>query len=441
MKRSVTLVLAGAALAFIPLAGCGPTGETPAGPDIVEFEVAGIPVIHKPIEANDVIAVRLVLEGGSANLTSETQGIESLMGMLLTRGTESYSKEEFANRAQATGTQIGGQALHDYSVATLQAVGDHWDAAWELFTEAVLRPTFPEEEFELARAQMLEGLRARTDNPDAYLQLLANNLYYAGHPYEMDPQGTIESVSTLTRDDVARHHAERLSKENLVMVVVGNVDRADLEAKIAASFGELPETGGTAGTIPPVTPGPEELEIVERDIPTNYIRGQHRAPSLGDPDYPAMQAALAALQWRLFEEVRTKRNLSYAVQAGISQRKENFGLLYVTAVEPDTTIKVMFHEVDRIRDELMTTTELGEFINPYLTGYWMGQETNMGQANMLATYEVVGGGWENAVDFQGRLRAVTPEDVQRVANDYIGGYRFAVIGDPEKIDTELITAN
>ena len=64
----------------------------------------------------------------------------------------------------------------------------------------------------------------------------------------------------------------------------------------------------------------------------------------------------------------------------------------------------------------------------------------MGQATMLATYEVVGGGWENSLDFQGKLRSVTPEDVQRVASEYIGGYRFAVIGDEDKIDTELITA-
>jgi zinc protease len=441
MKHSRKLALAGSVFVAFSLASCAPSEEPEAGAEIAQFEAAGITVIHKPIEANDVVAVRAVLKGGSANLTPETQGIEALMGMLLTRGTENYTKEEFAARAQATGTQIGGQALHDYSVATLQAVRDHWDAAWDLFAEAVLHPTFPEDEFGLAQGQMLEGLRARVDSPDAYLQLLANNLFYAGHPYELDPQGTVENVASLTRDDVAGWHANRVTKENLAIVVVGNVDRADLEAKVAGSFGGLPETGGTAGTIPPVTPGAEELKIVDRDIPTNYIRGQYRAPSPADPDYPAMQAAMTALRWRLWEEVRTKRNLSYAVQAGMSQRKANSGLLYVTAVEPDTTIKVMFHEVERMKSEAMTPEQLGEFINPYLTGYWMGQETNMGQANMLATYEIAGGGWENALDFEGRIRSVTPEDVRRVANEYIHGYRFAVIGDEEKIDTELITAN
>jgi zinc protease len=441
MRRSKNFLLAGTALVACSMAGCTPAEEPTGDAGVVEFEVAGIPVIYKPIEANDVIAIRAVLRGGSANLTPETQGIESFIGMLLTRGTENYAKDEFAARAQATGTQIGGQALHDYSVATLQAVRDHWDVSWGLFTEAILRPTFPEEEVELARGQILDGLRQRVDDPDDYLEVLANNLFYAGHPYELDPRGTVESIEALTRDDLVGWHSERLTKENLVFVVVGNVDRADLESKIADAFGSLPATGGTAQTAPPSAPGAEELEIVDREIPTNYIRGQFPAPSLDDPDYPAMQAAITTLSRRLWEEVRTKRSLSYAVGAGMSQREANYGLLYVTAVDPDTTIKVMFHEVDRLQNETMTPEAVGEFINPYLTGYWMGQETNMGQASMLATYEVVGGGWENSLDFQGKLRSVTPEDVRRVANNYVGGYRFGVIGDPEEIDTEVITAN
>ncbi len=440
MRHSNRLWLAGAALVAVSLSGCAPAEGPAAGAGIVEFDAAGISVIYKPVEANDVIAVQALLKGGSANLTPETQGVEAFMGMLLTRGSENYTKDEFAARAQATGTLIAGQALHDYSVATLQAVRDHWNVAWELFTEAVLHPTFPDEEVELARGQILEGLRIRVDNPDAYLETLANNLFYAGHPYELDPQGTVESIEALARDDLVRWHADRLTKENLLLVVVGNVDRADLESKIANAFGSLPATGGSARTAPLAVPGAQELKIIAREIPTNYIRGQFRAPSLDDPDYPAMQAAITTLSWRLMEEVRTKRSLSYAVGSGMSQRKSNYGLLYVTAVEPDTTIKVMFNEVDRLQDETMTPELLGEFINPYLTRYWMGQETNMGQATMLATYEVVGGGWENSLDFQGKLRSVTPEDVQRVASEYIGGYRFAVIGDEEKIDTELITA-
>ncbi len=441
MTRASIKLMTGATVAALLSAGC--TADRGAGgtAGVQTFQVAGIPVIFKQVTANDVIAVRMYLKGGSANLAPETQGIESFIGVLMTRGSEKYDKDEFATRAQATGTRISGTATYDYSVATLQAVAAHWDASWELFTQAVLHPTLPENEVELARAQILDGLRRRIDDPDDYLVKLANDLFFAGHPYELDPEGTVESIENLTRDDLASWRADRLSKENLVLVVVGNVDRKDVETKISSAFGGLPATGGTARTAPPVVPGPDRLRTAERDIPTNYIRGQFRAPAPANPDYAAMQAAMTVLQARLFEEVRTKRNLTYAVGAGVSTRMANYGLLYVTAVQPDTTIKVMFHEVDRLKQEALTPDELGEYVNPYLTRYWIEQETNMGQAAQLGSYELVGGGWERALDFQDRLRSVTPEDVRRVAGEYIGGMRFAVIGDPEKIDAEVITAN
>lgn len=439
--RKNTMVLIGAAALTLSGAGCSREEGSAEAMGPQKFEAAGIPVIHKRVTANDVIAVRMYLKGGSANLTPETQGIENFIGSVMTRGSEKFDKDEFAARAQATGTRIGGMATYDYSVATLQAVAEHWDASWDLFTQAVLHPTFPESEVELARAQILDELRQRVDDPDDYLRLLANDLFYSGHPYQLDPDGTVESIGNLTRDDLASWHSDRLSKENLVFVVVGNVGREDLDAKISSAFGALPERGGSARMAPPLAPGAERLRTIERDIPTNYIRGQFRAPAPESPDYPAIEAAMSVLDERLFEEVRTKRGLSYAVQAGVSVRRANYGVLYVTAVEPDTTIKVMFREVDRLKQEDLTPEELAGYVSPYLTRHWMGQQTNMGQADELGLYEVVGGGWERALDYQEALRSVSPEDVRRVAAEYLGGMRFAVIGDPGKIDAEVITAN
>ena len=143
---------------------------------------------------------------------------------------------------------------------------------------------------------------------------------------------------------------------------------------------------------------------------------------------------------RLFEEVRTKRNLSYAVQAGLSQRRTNYGLLYVTAVQPDTTLKVMLAEVEKLKNEPITAQRLAATVNGFLTEYWLAQETNMGQATTLGTYELVGGGWENAETFTDRVRAVTPADIQRVAREYLKNVNFAVIGNPSAINGQLFTS-
>jgi zinc protease len=432
MIRSILMILALA----VPLPGAVVAQER--GP--VEFTAAGIPVVYERIAGNEVVAVRLYLKGGSANLTPEKAGIENLMTAAATRGTEKYSRDEFAARLAATGTEITAESSFDYTVISLKAVGEHWDEAWDLFTEAVLHPTFPPEEVDLVRAQIVNQLKGRLDNPDAYLNLLANDLFYAGHPYAIDPLGKVETMEALTVEDLARWHEERLTRENLVFVVVGNVSRDDLSGKIESAFGEVQATGGSARPVPAVTASDAEIEVTTRELPTNYIRGLFATPDPGHPDHAATRVAIDILSDRLFEEVRTKRNLSYAVFAGLSQRRANYGVLYVTAVDPDTTIKVMMHEVERLKIEPMSDERLQENVNVFLTGYWLGQETNMGKAAALGGFEMAGGGWENADSFVRRVREVKPEDIQRVARTYLKSIRFAVLGDPAKIDRALFTS-
>src|SRR5438270_437635 len=315
MKRAFTFVVA-ALWSATALSGQAVTTS--------KFDVAGIPVIFKPVRANDVVAVRLYLRGGSANLTAANAGIEDLMLESATRGTSKYDKDAFT--------------------------------------------------------------------------------------------------------------------EKLVVVVVGNVDREDLTKKIAASFGSLPTRGGSAPTLRSLGAITPDVVVVNRELPTNYIAGFFSAPPPSSADYAAMKVATDILSHRLFEEVRTKRNLSYAVSASLDNRASNFGALYVTAVEPDTTLKVMFSEVRRLQREPLSQTDLAEEVNTFLTRFWMAQQSNMGQAQQLGLFELLGGGWQNLDRFTDAVRRVTPADVQRVASQYMQHARFAVIGNPAKIGRPLFTS-
>ena len=410
------------------------------GSGVTEFTAAGIPVILKPVTANEVIAVRLYLKGGSASLSPANAGIERLMGEAATRGTAKYPKETFDARRVATGTSIGSSAGNDFSVMTLQAVRRHWDEAWDLFAQAVAHPTFPAAEVELVRQRILNEIRQRTDNPDSYLNELGDSVLYTGHAYAVNPRGTAAAVQALGRDDLAKWHAARLTKENLLVVVVGNVTRADVEAKIASAFGALPRTGGAARAAQPVAAGRPELVVVERPLPTNYIMGVFPASSPADRDWAATRMAMSILSARLFEEVRTKRNLTYAVSAFVGARRANQGGLYVTAVEPETTLKVMLHEVRRLQQEPIPPKRLAEAANVFLTQYWMQQQANMDQAAALGSAELLGGAWERAYAFPAEVRAVTPQQIQEVARKYLRNARFVVIGDPKKIDRALFTS-
>jgi len=218
------------------------------------------------------------------------------------------------------------------------------------------------------------------------------------------------------------------------LVVVGNVSRADIDAKVAAAFGSLPATGGEAVPAAPLGSARANLATVQQALPTNYIIGLYAAPGPSHADYAALRVATRVLTERLFEEVRTKRNLSYAVAAGLGNRVANRGNIYVTAVQPDTTLKVMQTEVRRLQQDPVPASRLGQTVNVFLTAYLMSQQSNMGQAADLGLWELSGGGWANSRAFRDRLRAVTPADVQRVARTYMKNFSFALIGDPAKLD-------
>jgi zinc protease len=405
-----------------------------------KFTVAGIPVVFKPVRANDVVAVRLYLRGGSANLTPANAGIEALMLEAAQEGTTRYAKDVLNERLVETGTTISSEAGYDFSVLALRGVRQHWNEAWDLFSQVALHPTFPASDVEIVRARMLDQVKRIPDDPDSYLTFLADSALYAGHAYAARPGGTPRSLAAIQRDALADWHRRRFTKENLLIVVVGNTTREDVTAKIASAFGGLPATGGAAARVTALKPFTSDIVGVKRELPTNYIAGYFAAPPMSHADYAALRVAIDVLGDRLFEEVRTKRNLTYAVGAGLASRATNLGSLYVTAVEPDTTLKVIFSEVRRLQREPLSRATLAENVSTFLTQFWLGQQSSMGQAAQLGAFELVGGGWENLFRFVDAVRQVTPADVQRVATTYMQDARFAVIGDPTKITRALITS-
>jgi predicted Zn-dependent peptidase len=137
----------------------------------------------------------------------------------------------------------------------------------------------------------------------------------------------------------------------------------------------------------------------------------------------------------VFEEVRVKRNLSYAPDAFLRNQAANVGGLYVTAVDANQSVRIMLNEISKLQQQPVRADEIQAVVAQYLTTYYMGQETNAAQAGELAQYELIGGGWRTSTDFLEKLTAVTPTDVQRVAQKYMRNIRFVVLGNPQSVDT------
>jgi len=400
-----------------------------------EFEVNGLKVLMKRREGSLTVSAGLFVRGGAANINASNAGIESLMLSASTEATTGFPREKMRSELSRMGTVIGSSATNDYSVLSLACTRMHFDRSWQLFTDVILRPSFTKEDVSLVQDRAVVALSDDTDNPDVYLQKLQEKVAYAGHPYLNDTDGTPETIAKLTPEDLRRYHDKLMETSHLLLVIVGDLDPAEVRDLVTSSIGKLPRGNYKSEPMPQLTFDKSTVEITPRALPTNYIQGFFAAPSLTSPDIYAMRVASSLLRDRVFEEVRVKRNLSYAPDAFLRNQAANVGGLYVTAVDANQSVKLMLNEISKLQQDTVRADEIQAVVAQYLTTYYMGQETNAAQAGELAQYELIGGGWRTSTDFLEKLTAVTPTDVQRVAQKYMRNIRFVVLGNPQSVDT------
>jgi predicted Zn-dependent peptidase len=406
---------------------------------VTELDVNGLKVLVKRRAGSQTVAAGLFIKGGSRNITAANAGIEHLMLSVATEATATYPRERLRSELARTGTVIGSSDNYDYSVLSVGATRANFDSAWNVFTDVALHPAFAKEDFDLTKKRTITALSDDADDPDTYLQRLQEQAAYAGHPYVNRPEGTVETVSQLTLDDIKRYHQQVMETSRLVLIVVGDIDASQLKPRIAASFGTLPRGTYKADMVPPLSFSASTVQITQRGLPTNYIQGLFTAPPITSPDIYPMEVAAAMLRDRVFEEVRVKRNLSYAPSAFLNSQGANVGGIYVTAVDANQAVQVMLDEIKRLQTQPLDDTDITGVVSQYLTSYYLGQETNAAQAANLAEYELIGGGWRNSFDTLAKLRAVTPADVQRVSQKYMRNIRFVVLGNPAQINKTVFT--
>ncbi|MBV9214932.1 MAG: insulinase family protein [Acidobacteria bacterium] len=401
---------------------------------VTEFDVNGFKVLVKKRTSSPTVAVGLFIRGGSRNIKAENAGIEDFMLSAATEGSVKYPREVLRRELASTGSGIGSSAGYDFSAVSLQSTREAFDKSWDIFTDIILHPAFANESVEQTRDRLVTGLRNQEDDPDNALQTQVDKVIYAKTPYANDPNGTVETITRLTAADLKAYHQQLMQTSRLLLVVVGDVDPAQIRTRVEASLGKLPRGNYTLPTAPVIDFSRGTVDITSRTLPTNYIEGIYQAPPINDPDYYAMRVAVSLLNDRLFEEVRVKRNLSYAPSAGMNSLSGNTGNIYVTAVDANRTIGVMLDEINRLQTTAVAPTDISGVRSQFLTTYFVGEETNAAQAAELARYELIGGGWRNAMQFLDKASAVTAADVQRVAQKYMKNIRFIVVGNPSVID-------
>ncbi|MBL0938970.1 MAG: insulinase family protein [Gemmatimonadaceae bacterium] len=414
--------------------------EPPPSPAIMgddsltmKFEVSGIPVILRQVTANNVVAANLYLMGGVRQLTPTTQGIELMLLEASERGTRKYPRDVLRTKMAQLGSAIGVSPGVDWTSVGLRATTTGLDSTWAIFADRIMAPRLDAADVDLLREQFVTAVGQRKDSPDALLDFLADSIAFAGHAYGLEPTGTEETLKQMSVADLRAYHTSQMVTSRMMLVVVGNVSRSKVERLVRETLGRLPR-GTYAWSLPdPPMDLPAAYTVAQRQLPTNYLQGYFHGPKATSADYNALRLACAVLSGRLFGEVRQRRNLTYSVNAPFVERAFSLGGLYVTTTQPDEVLAIMQQQIRALQEGVITQDGLELLRQQFIVTYFLDNETNADQANMLARAELYQGDFRRASRFVQELRAVTPEDIQRAARTYMTRIRWAYVGDPKLV--------
>lgn len=464
MKRILLLMAASLSLG---LAACGakqqPSSQPSSQPalpercaeqacinsDVRSFVVDGVRVIVKPVAHPPLVTANIYVDGGAAFWSPEHAGHEALALYVATDGgPQGMPREDYLGALEQVGASVSASSDRDYAAISLFTPAVALEQTFGLMAQALRAPAFEAQHYANALASQQTSVQSRWDSADSAVRELAQQIAWENHPYAVHPQGSVESMASVSVDD-ARAALERLLvRERLLVVFVGQIDEAQARALVREHLSALPSDPEWASkanfpeAIAPLEYAAARAEYIARpELPTNYILGYFAAPSPEHEDYTATLLATQILRNRLFEEVRTRRNLTYAVSSAIGSRRANIGLLYVTTTNPEATLPVMLETVDgMIAEGGVSDKDVENAVRTWLTHYFMDLQSFSDQAALLARWELLGGSRVNADAFVDALHQVTPADIARVLDRYVRHIQFGVVGNPEQAPAALFTA-
>lgn len=392
------------------------------------------------------VALELRFRGGASLDAPDKRGATNLMTALLEEGTGEMDSRAFARARNAIAAEFS-YAAHDDSVSiSAKFLTETRDEAVALLRGSIVEPRFDKEAIERVRAQVISMLKSDLKDPDEIVRNEFSRLVFGDHPYGSPENGTIETVSALTRKDIVAAHRAALVRDRVYVSAVGDITAEELASLLDTLLGDLPETG-------PPLPGeadvnlPGGVQVVEYDTPQSAVYFGQPGIEREHPDFFAAYILNhiiggGGFSSRLMTEVREKRGLTYGVYSYLAQKDD--AAIWIGSVSSANdrvaeAIEVIRSEWTRIREEGVTAEELAD-AKTYITGaYPLRFDGNGPIADIAVGMQFDGLPKDYIATRNDRVNAVTLEDVNRVARKLMapGKLTFVVVGQPEGLNSTL----
>ena len=408
-----------------------------ASPEIQHWRTDnGAGVYFVATEALPIVDVRLVFDAGSAR-DDGRGGLARLTSGLLTEGTDTMDAGEIARGFERYGARISTGSEKDMAWVHLRSLSDPaaLDPTLEHLATVLAEASFPAEAVARVRDQMRVGLRRSLESPGTVAERAFSRTLYGDHPYAQPPEGTLESLAALERDQVVAFHDRFYAASNLVIAIVGDLDRGRAETLAARLAGSRPR-GEPAPALPPVPSlGEAVVESVGFDSTQTHILMGQPGVDRTDPRYPALYLANhmlggGGLVSRLAQAMREDRGLSYSSYSYFAPAAQRGRFAMGTQVRNDAAAEateVLRGTLERFHREGPTDEEL-EAAKLNITGsYPLQLDSNSDIVGQVANIGFYGLPLDYLERFPERIEALDRETVMAAFREVIHPEALATV--------------
>jgi zinc protease len=384
-------------------------------------------------------ALEIQFRGGTSLDAPEKRGAVNLMTALIEEGAGDMDSRAFAEARDDLAASFSFEASTDSVGVSARFLTENRDQAITLLREALINPTFEQSAIDRVREQVLSNLRADEKDPDTLASNEFNRLAFGDHPYGSNGDGTIETVTALTREDIVAAHQGALARDRIYVSAAGDITAEELGPLLDRLLGDLPATGAP---LPPRAPWLLEPGVTVIDFPTpqSTVLFGHVGIPREDPDFFAafiLNETLGGGRFtaRLMSEVREKRGLTYGIGSYLvskDQAEIYMGQFSASNDKVAEAISVLRAEWAKIAAEGLTEEELAT-TKTYLTGsYPLRFDGNGNIASILVGMQMDDLPIDYPVTRNAKIEAVTMDDIRRVAKRiYLpDALHFVVVGQP-----------
>ena len=389
----------------------------------------GLKVLLKEERKAPVVTFQIWYKVGSRNECLGKTGMSHMLEHMMFKGTSKYGPKTFSQTVQRNGGNDNAFTSQDYTAYFENFSADRISISLELESDRLQNLLIDPKEFQSEREVVKEERRMRyEDDPFNSMTEQMMAVAFSAHPYQWPVIGWMADINNITRDDLYAHYRTYYTPNNATIVVVGDFDTKTMLEQIEHYFGNIPRAPAVpkVGAVEPKHHG-ERRVVLEKQAELAAVLAGYQVPTVKQPDSYALEVLQGVLS--AGKSSRLYRSLVYEKQIALYvggdydnvSADPNIFTLYAGVMPGKTTDaveKALYAEIERLKTEAVPDEELQKAKNQIESSFIMGQDSIFYQAMLLGQFETVAG-WRLLEKYVDNIRAVTNEDVMRVAKEYL----------------------